>query len=237
MVAFTENCRNFWPKCNDQRGHSTFETNIVVHRRNNPSTAAYFTYAATNVKVLCPRAPDLQTGERVMSYAGTDDSPDLVTDAWQGLLSGTIQYSRAVTDSLSAKAEFGPIDHFTGHSLGGGLASLAALANRKRATTFNAAGLHSWTTDSWGVDLDKANATIDAYRVQGDFLSTIQDAGPAYMAAGLLGYAGVGSALFGLAGAVMPNGVGTAFWLQPTSNSIWNRHKMVTDVIPGIMRA
>ena len=39
----------------NQWGHSTFETNIVVQRRNNPSTADYFSYAASNVKVLCPR--------------------------------------------------------------------------------------------------------------------------------------------------------------------------------------
>ena len=34
---------------------TTFETIIVVQRRNNPSTADYFSYAASNVKVLCPR--------------------------------------------------------------------------------------------------------------------------------------------------------------------------------------
>jgi RHS repeat-associated protein len=177
------------------------------------------------------------TGERVMSYAGTDDFPDVITDIWQGLFSGTTQYHRAVTDSLDAKARFGPIDHFTGHSLGGGLASLAALANRKRATTFNAAGLHTWTAGAYGINLERAETTIDAFRVQGEFLSTIQDASAAYMAANLLpGYTALGIALLGLAGGMTPDGVGLAHWLPPTSISIWDRHKMLTDVIPGIMR-
>jgi RHS repeat-associated protein len=179
-----------------------------------------------------------QTARRVLAYAGTDDTPDLFTDAWQGLLGGSTQYMRAVTDSLSAKAKFGPIDRFTGHSLGGGLASLAALSNRKPALTYNAAGLHSWTADIWNVDLDRADNTIKAYRVQGDFLSTIQDASAAYLALGLVGgYVAFGAAILGLAGAIMPNGVGQAFWVRPTSHSIWNRHKMLSDVIPGIERA
>jgi RHS repeat-associated protein len=177
------------------------------------------------------------TGERVMAYAGTDDFPDVITDVWQGLLSGTTQYHRAITDSIQAKVRFGPIDHFTGHSLGGGLASLAALANRKRATTFNAAGLHTWTAHAYGINLERAETTIDAFRVQGEFLSTIQDASAAYMAANLLpGYTALGIALLGLAGGMMPDGVGRAYWLPPTSVSIWDRHKMLTDVIPGIMR-
>lgn len=177
------------------------------------------------------------TGERVMSYAGTDDLPDVVTDGWQGLFGGTTQYHRSVLDSLDAKVRFGQIDHFTGHSLGGGLASLAALANRKRATTFNAAGLHTWTSDAYGINLERAEELIDAYRVQGDFLSTIQDASAAYMAAGAVGGSGgLGVALLGLAGAIMPNGVGNARWVPFTSSSIWNRHKMLSDVIPGIIK-
>jgi hypothetical protein len=114
---------------------------------------------------------------------------------------------------------------------------LAALANRKRATTFNAAGLHTWTAGAYGINLERAETTIDAFRVQGEFLSTIQDASAAYMAANLLpGYTALGIALLGLAGGMTPDGVGLAHWLPPTSISIWDRHKMLTDVIPGIMR-
>jgi hypothetical protein len=178
------------------------------------------------------------TQERVMSYAGTDDFPDVITDIVQGTVGGSQQYNYAVLDAQDARVQFGPIDHFTGHSLGGGMASLAAIANRKRATTFNAAGLNIWTAGSWGLNLDSANILIDAYRVRGEFLSTIQDGSPIWMAfAPLPGWGSLGVALFGLAGATMPNGVGKAYWIPETNSNMFLRHKMLTDVIPGLMKA
>ena len=64
--------------CSNQWGHSTFETNIVVQRRNNPSTADCFSYAASNVKVLCPRT--LVLCPRTLPNSRTLVSPNSTAD-------------------------------------------------------------------------------------------------------------------------------------------------------------
>lgn len=72
---------------------------------------------------------------------------------------------------------------------------------------------------------------IDAYRVQGEPLSTFQNASSAYMVTGiglamLSGGVGAGVWLNGLAGAMMPDGVGKDFWLAPQSTNVFARHSM-----------
>ena len=59
--------------------------------------------------------------------------------------------------------------HFVGHSLGGGLATAAALQTSEQATTFNAAGLNAWVAAT----SQDANF-ITNYRIRGDILSTMQ---------------------------------------------------------------
>jgi hypothetical protein len=70
---------------------------------------------------------------------------------------------------------------FTGHSLGGGLASAAAIASGRPADTFNAAGLHDATVTR-GEAIRAANGTatraaVQAWYVDGEILSSIQDGG------------------------------------------------------------
>lgn len=60
---------------------------------------------------------------------------------------------------------------FIGHSLGGGLASLAALVANTRAITFNAAGLAKGTKMMYGVLTSPTNK-IDAYVIQGEVVNT-----------------------------------------------------------------
>lgn len=62
--------------------------------------------------------------------------------------------------------------NFTGHSLGGGLASAASASTGADATTFNAAGLHPDTAERMGGQ----NANVQAWHNESDPLSGLQDA-------------------------------------------------------------
>lgn len=87
----------------------------------------------------------------------------------QGTGYGSSYYDRAIGIGTSARASGVPMD-FTGHSLGGGLATAAARASGYPATTFNPAGLHSSTVPN---PLGDPNS-IDTYRVQGELLNSAQ---------------------------------------------------------------
>ena len=115
--------------------------------------------------------------------------------------------------------------HLVGHSLGGGLASAAALVHNLRATTFNAAGVHSDTVGRHGGSLNNAKQLINAFRDQGEILSTLQDGSFSLRSLLAPTTSGVGVA--------MPNGVGTNYWLPGTSWDPISRHLM-DDVIQGL---
>lgn len=83
---------------------------------------------------------------------------------------------------------------FTGHSLGGGMASAASVVTGKPATTFNAAGLSSQTVDGY----PQNQAPVDAYYTQGEPLSTLQDNRAGVLATGV-GAATVANPLAGAA--------------------------------------
>jgi hypothetical protein len=71
--------------------------------------------------------------------------------------------ARRVTNSAA-----GSKAHFTGHSLGGGLASAAARTTGNPATTFNAAGLHANTVKN------PSSSPIDAVYVKGELVTVGQ---------------------------------------------------------------
>jgi len=60
----------------------------------------------------------------------------------------------------------------TGHSLGGGLASAAAIDTNRPAVTFNAAGLNS-LTELFDGGMFYSSSTVN-YSVQGEILTTLQ---------------------------------------------------------------
>lgn len=115
-----------------------------------------------------------------------------------GLL--TPQYMKIIEIARKAKIgadNLGQQIDFTGHSLGGGLASLGALITNENATTFNAAGLHRNYRYLYSVifKYDKPaeeyaypqyipdntrhpKKLINAIYVQGEILSRIQDNTP-----------------------------------------------------------
>jgi len=95
-----------------------------------------------------------------------------------GLKSG--QYTNAMKTARDLRVTYGDKLSFTGHSLGGGLASAQALVTGLPATTFNAAGLNPETVRRMlGSDFDNAwargNNLVSAYYVKGDPLSQAQD--------------------------------------------------------------
>ncbi|MFO1093423.1 MAG: hypothetical protein U0992_08945 [Planctomycetaceae bacterium] len=138
----------------------------------------------------------------VMVYEGTEPSSlaDWFNNAAQGFgyLGEGFQYTQAKADAAIAAqlaTQAGMPLHFTGHSLGGGLAATAALVTHNTAVTFNAAGVNSVATNTL------ADAYyITNYRVKGEILSTLQDSQ--------------------LGGGLMPNSsVGKTYWLTPEEDT------------------
>ena len=125
-------------------------------------------------------------GQYVVAYRGTDNwgltNPgDADDNVLQGLGFETGQYSDAIALAQRAEQVFGDGNvAVTGHSLGGGLASAAALATGASGVTFNAAGLSNETLESLGFspnavrDQVADNGQLRRYIVNGDPLNGAQ---------------------------------------------------------------
>lgn len=93
------------------------------------------------------------SGKFILAFAGTDmtDLDDWITNVSQGVRSGSNSYTAAallgywVPTSLMEKGIRNVEVSVAGHSLGGGLASAAAVYGRLKGHTFNSAGLHLGT--------------------------------------------------------------------------------------------
>jgi hypothetical protein len=125
----------------------------------------------------------------VIANRGTEGllGPDAVADGRQAFGLEAEQYNDAVALAQEVRKFFGA-DYAittTGHSLGGGLASLQALVLGTTANTFNAAGVHADTLQRYGIAPGSAAAGIDAYFVDGEILSALQDNPLADLAVGL----------------------------------------------------
>ena len=121
------------------------------------------------------------TGEVVLSFRGTDDfTGDIYNDVVQGIGITTNQYKKAI--ELARELDFiypnKPIT-VTGHSLGGGLATAAALELGTDAIVFNAAGLHPnvAANNGLGTAYNNANDNITNVTVDGEALTTLQESG------------------------------------------------------------
>ncbi|WP_143327934.1 RHS repeat-associated core domain-containing protein [Colwellia polaris] len=106
-----------------------------------------------------------QGGNNVVAFAGTDTSSfsgfltDMKANLLQGLGLDSAQYSSAIGLAGRMNTRFGGNVHFTGHSLGGGLASAAAIVTGGSATVFNAAGIRNSTIGSFS----RNNGSITHY--------------------------------------------------------------------------
>lgn len=119
--------------------------------------------------VLSPALFVDAAGDKVLAFAGTETMVDWKTNLLQGLGFESAQYTMAIDIAES----YGAIT-FTGHSLGGGLASAAAIHTGGTATVFNAAGLHNNTLG----DYKRSRGNITHYYSGYDAISVINAVTP-----------------------------------------------------------
>lgn len=119
-----------------------------------------------------------ETGQYVYAFAGTEDAKDWVNNFQQGLGNFSTQYDMAINNTKLINKAVRKNLTLTGHSLGGGLASAAAVVSNVKATTFNAAGVTDKTLARYGANGNMAKDLISAYYVKGEVLSTLQDFSP-----------------------------------------------------------
>lgn len=120
-------------------------------------------------------------GNYVVAFAGTDPASlqDWLANGGQGLGFETSQYSDAMALANEVATAWPGQTVITGHSLGGGLASAAALATDSPAVTFNAAGLSDETLRSLGFTPNgareyAADGLVRRYSVENDILTGAQ---------------------------------------------------------------
>ncbi|PSQ16495.1 hypothetical protein BRD00_10920 [Halobacteriales archaeon QS_8_69_26] len=120
------------------------------------------------------------TDETVLAFRGSN--PLELADWTEANLPNALnqpskQYRRAIELANDVASEYENVT-FTGHSLGGGLASAASMATGREAVTFNAAGpapeqmLELDTTDLLTADPEE---DVTAYVVRGDVVNWAQD--------------------------------------------------------------
>jgi hypothetical protein len=130
----------------------------------------------------------------VVSFRGTTSGGDWRANVQQGLGLSSDHYRRALYIGSRLALASGAHVTITGHSLGGGLASAAAIAAGRPAATFNAAGLSEATIrqaraihDAAGV---QSTDNVRAYYVRGEILSALQDGGDRVLGGALGGLLG-----------------------------------------------
>ncbi|MDB5708519.1 MAG: phospholipase [Sphingomonas bacterium] len=123
----------------------------------------------------------------VLAFVGTElnnrsrvgvDFGDLRADAANDVGLGDAQFAHAVEIARLLKARIGNRQLIlTGHSLGGGLASLAAVATHSRAFTFNAAGVRDHVLRQYGATRQDAERLVVETYYRLDPLSNAQSNG------------------------------------------------------------
>lgn len=138
----------------------------------------------------------------VVSFRGSQTGEDWRNNAEQALGLNSESYAKALEIGRSIARSDESVT-FTGHSLGGGLASAAAIASGREADTFNASGLSQNTIDSArGIAAanDRGISTVQAYNVPGEVLTLIQEGGDRVIG-GILGGI-LGGGIGGIGGAL-----------------------------------
>tara|TARA_Y100001963_G_scaffold159672_1_gene264526 strand:- start:1953 stop:2858 length:906 start_codon:yes stop_codon:yes gene_type:complete len=119
---------------------------------------------------------DSNANQYIYAFAGTQDGTDWVQNFSQGLGQFSKQYDLAIGHTQTIRDATSGSLHLTGHSLGGGLASAAAILTNTYATTFNAARVNPSTIGRYGGSMSGANRLISAYYVKGEILNSLQSA-------------------------------------------------------------
>jgi hypothetical protein len=117
--------------------------------------------------------------EYVVAFRGSSAGEDWRNNAQQALGLNSESYGKALRIGRQIARSDEAVS-FTGHSLGGGLASAAAVASGRSADTFNAAGLHDDTIDAARAIASaegRGTASVDAFYVPGEILHLAQHGG------------------------------------------------------------
>lgn len=128
----------------------------------------------------------------VVAFRGSQTGEDWKNNVQQALGLNSESYAKALEIGRQIARTDAKVS-FTGHSLGGGLASAAAVASGREAVTFNAAGLSDGTIASARA-IAGANgrgiASVEAFYVPGEALHLIQEGGDRAIGFGLGGILG-----------------------------------------------
>ena len=173
---------------------------------------------------------DNVTGKVFVADRGTEfgaasrQDSDMAANRLQLLGLNSNQYSEAINWSRQLRETYGGANLvFTGHSLGGGLASAQAeVVGDAQAITFNSAGLHANTVAPFGASLN-SNSNIQAYYIKGELISMLQDGGRiGVRAAELMPSISLSAAYLESRG-VGPQAAGTRIELQPVAEPSWKQ--------------
>jgi Protein of unknown function (DUF2974) len=122
-----------------------------------------------------------ESAQFVVAFRGSTSASDWQANFRQGVGLSSDHYQRALNIGMRLAMRPNENVMITGHSLGGGLASAAALAGGRDAATFNAAGLSDATiarANAIRTDAGIGRAVeVQAFYVRGEILSAIQDGG------------------------------------------------------------
>jgi pimeloyl-ACP methyl ester carboxylesterase len=109
-----------------------------------------------------------------LAFRGTNDLGDWYSNLSQGVFGplAPTQYNQAAALAAQVSQAVGGANlTMTGHSLGGGLASAAALQTNRSAVTFNAGALNELWLGNGGFSY---SGSMVNYSVQGEILTTLQ---------------------------------------------------------------
>lgn len=115
----------------------------------------------------------------VVAFRGSSSGEDWKNNFQQGVGLHSESYRKAIDIGRALAQSDAPVT-LTGHSLGGGLASAAAVASGNPADTFNAAGLHDDSiarAQSIARSNGRGAADVEAYSVPGEILTFVQEGG------------------------------------------------------------
>jgi RHS repeat-associated protein len=160
-----------------------------------------------------------ETSAYVLAFRGTHDLNDWKTDFKQALGRETEQYDKAVTLAQSVKnampEQSGLV--MTGHSLGGGLASVTSLRTGTIGITFNPAGVHKNTMARHNLDPSKGDHLVSPYIVKGEILDHLQSDHV-------------------IMKRIMPPAVGTPKYIEPNGPYLFRTQMHLNSAIEGTFK-
>lgn len=112
----------------------------------------------------------------VVAFRGSQSGEDWLNNAQQATGSDSESYNKALAIGQRLSRSEAPVT-LAGHSLGGGLASAAAIASGRPADTFNASGLHGDTIRDAGriaTAAGRSAGAVEAFHVRGEALTAAQ---------------------------------------------------------------